>query len=66
MDNEIDGYYDDDGNKLDPNLVSKPGLCLSCINDDDPEQEILCTLTRLDQQDDYEFQCFAYLAKCKS
>ena len=63
MENKFDGYFDDDGNRLDPNLVSKPSLCILCKHDDDPSEEILCTLTRLDQQDSDEFQCFAYEAR---
>lgn len=33
---------------------------MTCINDNDPNQEILCNLTRYDQKDDKEFKCFAY------
>ncbi len=57
------GFYDDDGTEIDPELVPKPTLCLLCENDDDPYQEILCTLTRLDQRDDTEFHCFAFKPK---
>jgi hypothetical protein len=53
-------YYDDDGNELNPNLIRKPQLCSSCRKNDDPGEEILCNLTRLDQQGDGEFRCFAY------
>ena len=63
MDNEIDGFYDDDGTKINPELVPKPSLCISCVNDDDPSQEMLCTLTRIDQRDEAEFKCYAYKAK---
>jgi hypothetical protein len=56
-------YFDDDGNELNPNLIPKPGLCVGCRNDDDPSQEIVCNLTRLDQQDEPEFICFAYEPK---
>ena len=38
MKDEIDGFYDDDGTKIDPNLIPKPGLCISCIHDDDPSE----------------------------
>ena len=31
---EINGFYDDDGNKINPSLVPKPGLCIICKNDD--------------------------------
>lgn len=57
-------YYDDDGNELNPDLISKPSLCVSCAKDNgDPEEEILCNLTRLDQQDEDDFQCEAYEPK---
>lgn len=56
-------YFHDDGTELFPNLIPKPQLCLSCKNDEDPNQEILCNLTRLDQHNDDEFKCFAYINK---
>jgi len=56
-------YFDDDGNERNPNLISKPVLCVGCRNDEDPAQEIVCNLTRLDQQDEPEFICFAYEPK---
>lgn len=59
MDN-ISGFYDDDGNKLNPDLIPKPQLCLSCKKDNDPDEEILCHLTRLDQRNESEFICYAY------
>lgn len=31
MENEIDGFYLDDGTKVAPNLIPKPSLCISCI-----------------------------------
>lgn len=58
----MNGYYDDDGNKLNPELVPKPGLCLPCRPDDNPSEEILCALNRLDQRND-DFKCFAYQLK---
>ena len=60
MENEIDSYYLDDGTKVDPNLIPKPSLCISCIKDDDLSEEVLCTLTRIDQRNDPEFKCYAY------
>ncbi|MBM2814332.1 MAG: hypothetical protein HW421_1094 [Ignavibacteria bacterium] len=56
----MNGYFGDDGNELNPDLYPKPVMCLSCIKDDDPNEEILCNLTRLDQKEDEEFICFAY------
>jgi len=63
-DDEQSGYFDDDGNKLNPDLVHKPGLCLLCKNDDNPHEKVLCTLNRLDQADEEgEFKCGAYQPK---
>ena len=64
-DDEISGFYLDDGTKIDPNLIPKPSLCVSCQVDDslDPEDEVLCTLTRIDQRDEPEFNCYAYIPK---
>lgn len=56
-------FFDDDGTEINPELVPKPSLCVTCQHDDDPEQEVLCTLTRMDQQDDEQFICHAYKAK---
>ncbi|NOZ63086.1 MAG: hypothetical protein GXO74_15655 [Calditrichaeota bacterium] len=65
LDDEISGFYLDDGTKIDPNLIAKPGLCVSCRLDDslDPEDEILCILTRIDQRDEADFQCGGYVPK---
>jgi len=63
MDEEINGYYDDDGNKLNPDLIPKPGLCLVCKLDGDPYEEILCNLNRLDQVNESEFKCGAFVSK---
>jgi hypothetical protein len=35
---EINGYYDDDGNQLNPELIPKPGLCLTCKKDSNPNE----------------------------
>ncbi|MDP2982676.1 MAG: hypothetical protein Q8O92_05030 [Candidatus Latescibacter sp.] len=57
------GLYDDDGNKINPELISKPSLCVLCSKDDDPDEEILCLLNRADQQGEEEFRCEAYEPK---
>ncbi len=57
---EINGYFDDDGNPLNPDLVPTPGLCLVCKKHYDPNEEILCMLTKLDQKDQKEFICYAF------
>ena len=58
-------FYDDDGTEINPDLVRKPTLCISCAKDDDPSEKPLCTLTRYDQREDEEFQCDAYVPKGK-
>lgn len=61
----MEGFFDDDGNELNPDLYPKPQLCLSCKKDEDPNEEILCCLTRLDQIGESDFKCFAYENKYK-
>ena len=53
-------YFDDDGNELNPNLIAKPQLCLSCIKNDMQSEQIPCNLNRLDQIGEDEFKCYAY------
>ncbi len=44
-------YFDDDGTEINPDLIPKPDLCISCKKDGQPgEEETLCNLTRADQQ----------------
>ena len=57
------GFFHDDGSEINPDLISKPSLCVSCRKDDDPREEVLCTLTRADQQGEEEFECFAFERK---
>jgi hypothetical protein len=58
-------YFRDDGTEINPDLIVKPSLCVSCRNDGDPDEEmtILCTLTRADQEDESEFKCYAFEPK---
>jgi len=65
---EISGYFDDDGNEINPNYYPKLSLCLSCKSNEkeDEYEEILCNLNRLDQKDEREFKCFAYRQKKNS
>lgn len=53
-------YYDDDGTEVFPDMIPKPGLCLVCKKDNDPHEEVLCNLSRLDQSNDEEFKCYAF------
>lgn len=57
---DLNGYFDDDGNPLDPNLIPKPGLCLICKKDFDLNEEILCNLNRLEQRNQDKFVCYAF------
>lgn len=59
-DDEHSGFFNDDGSKIDPELIPMPGLCITCKKNNDPSEEILCILTRADQQDEKDFQCFGY------
>jgi len=54
-------YYDDDGNEVNLDLLPKPSLCLGCRKNDDPHEELLCNLTRLDQRNSKEFKCYAFV-----
>ncbi len=60
---KICGFFDDDGYEINVDLIKKPTICLTCANDNDPDQEILCNMTRYDQRDKKEFICFAYNKK---
>jgi hypothetical protein len=53
-------YFNDDGTEINPDEVRKPSLCVICKKDSDPNEEILCTLTRMDQMHDDEFICYAF------
>jgi len=60
---KIAGCFDDDGYEINMDLVPKPSLCITCQNDDNPEEEMLCNLTRHDQKNTSSFECFAYRKK---
>jgi hypothetical protein len=40
------GLFRDDGTRINPDLIVKPSLCVSCAKGDDPGEYILCTLNR--------------------
>ena len=63
MEQPKSGFFWDDGTEINPGLIAKPSLCVLCRKDDDPDEEILCTLTRADQQGEAEFECFAFEPK---
>jgi len=62
---KISGFFDDDGFEINSDLIKKPSICLTCIKDDNPKEEMLCNMTRHDQKDEKEFICFAYVKKTK-
>jgi hypothetical protein len=53
-------YFNDDGTEFNPNLMSGFELCTTCSKSDDPKSEMVCNLTRADQQGEKVFVCFAY------
>ena len=63
MQEETGGYFNDDGTPINPELISKPGLCITCKHDDDPDEEVLCMLCRMDQHGTGEFECAGYEKK---
>lgn len=63
MDDNIPKFYNDDGTEVNPDLIPKPDLCISCRKDEHPNEEILCNLNRMDQQGNDEFICGAYEPK---
>ncbi len=60
---KIADFFDDDGYEINTDLIKKPSLCLTCKNDDNPDEVLLCNMTRYDQKDDNEFKCFAFSKK---
>jgi hypothetical protein len=56
----IDGFDMEEDNFPEDELVVKPALCLSCKKDNDPREEEMCMLTRMDSSEDEEFVCGAY------
>lgn len=61
----INGFYDDDGNKINPELVKKPGLCLLCKKnvENDSIENMLCIMTRHDQRREDVFECGVFERK---
>lgn len=55
-------FYFDDGTEFNPALHPKPDLCIACAVNANPqgEDDMLCTLNRLDQHDSEEFECYAF------
>jgi hypothetical protein len=59
---KIAGIFDDEGYEINPNMIIKPSLCLTCLKNYEPgpEDDILCNLTRYDQKNSENFSCHAY------
>lgn len=59
---EINGFYNDDGTKIDPETVPVPGLCVICKSHqaDDWEENLLCLMNRHDQRNEDDFKCEAF------
>lgn len=60
--NDINGLYNDDGSKIDPESVPVPGLCIVCkkYQIDDWDENVFCLLNRNDQKDSDNFECGAF------
>ena len=64
MEENSSRYLNNDGSEFNPDLIPKPDLCISCKKDSlSGEEEILCNLTRADQQGEDKFTCEAYEQK---
>ncbi|MBX7054081.1 MAG: hypothetical protein K1X36_03920 [Pyrinomonadaceae bacterium] len=55
-------FYDDGGNELDPKGIPMPKMCLMCEKLNDADEEILCDLNRLDQRNERQFKCGAFVS----
>lgn len=60
---KIAGFFDDDGYEINTDLIKKPSLCITCIKDNNPNEEILCNMIRYNLRDENEFKCFAYISR---
>lgn len=60
---QINGLFNDDGFEINSEFIKKPSLCSICVNDENPDEEILCNLIRFDQKDEKEFKCSAFKTK---
>ena len=60
---KISSFFDDDGFEINSDLINKPQICITCVNYDNSDEEILCNMTRYDQRNNDEFKCCAYEKK---
>lgn len=63
---EINGFYNDDGTKIDPDSVPVPSLCIICRKHqiDDWDENLLCLMNRNDQRNETDFKCGAFEKIC--
>lgn len=56
---EYNGFYNDDGTKVDIDSIPVPPLCVICKlhNVDDAEENLLCLMNRNDQRNEANFEC---------
>jgi len=59
---DLNGFFDDFGHKIDADSVPVPFLCKICskYKIDDCEENMLCMLNRSDQRDNPDFNCGAF------
>lgn len=58
----VSGFFDDDGNPVNPESIPVPGLCIICkkYGKDDWEENMLCQMNRFSQRNDPDFKCGAF------
>jgi hypothetical protein len=61
---EINGFYDDDGNKIDLHSIPVPSLCIICSKHQivDWDENLLCQMNRYDQRNETDFKCGAFVS----
>lgn len=53
---EKHGYFDADGNEINAELIKKSTLCLTCLHNGGPKEELFCNMTRFELQKEKEFR----------
>lgn len=58
----LNGFYNDDGTRVDPGSVPIPGLCIICkkYQKDNGDENIFCNIYRINQRDSDNFECEAF------
>ncbi len=59
---EINGFYNDDGTKVNIENVAVPAMCMSCKSfyTESAKENMLCIMNRHDQKNSNDFSCFAF------